>query len=121
MSAAAAARATNRTVYKKLFFEHNGVIHDLKDLISPAGAKLVDILRKIDPSAKVDGSDPLYTRFYRRIRYLVGKGLFTLVKKERIDWQKTNDQRMQEIENSVQEIFAKAVQKDTPPIVSTGT
>lgn len=121
MSAAAAARATDRTVYKKLFFEHNGVIHDLKELIGPLGAKLADILHKIDPSAKVDGSDPLYTRIYRRIKYLVRKGLFELVRKERIDWQKTNDQRMQEIENSVQDIFAKAVQQDTPPIVSTET
>ncbi|MCK9581112.1 MAG: hypothetical protein M0Q92_11805 [Methanoregula sp.] len=117
----ATATATDRTVYKKLFFEHNGVIHDLKELIGPAGAKLVDILRKIDPSAKVDGSDPLYTRFYRRIKYLVKKGLFDLVKRERVDWQKTNDQRMQEIENSVQDIFAKATQQPTPPIVSSGT
>jgi hypothetical protein len=121
MSAAAAARATDRTVYKKLFFEHNGVIHDLKEIIGPVGAKLVDILHKIDPSAKVEGSDPLYTRVYRRIKYLVRKGLFDLVKKERVDWKKTNDQRMQEIENSVQDIFTKAVQQPTPPSVSTGT
>lgn len=105
----------------KLFFEHNGQKYDLKNLIGPAGAKLVDILRKIDPSAKVDGSDPLYTRFYRRIKYLVKKGLFDLVKRERVDWQKTTDQREKEIENSVQDIFAKAIQQPTPPMVSSGT
>lgn len=121
---AAAIAARQKSLYKKLFFEHGGQTFNLKDLIGPFGAHLSDILHQIDPTAKIEGSDPVYTRVYRRIKYLARKGLFDLVRKERVDWDKTRECQEQEIQNRVQSIFAEEIakgSKDTPPMVSSGT
>ena len=67
-------------IYNKLFFEYNGTTYDLHKIIGPYGAKLSSILRAIDPTAKVDGCDPVYTRVYRRMKYLSKHGIYELRK-----------------------------------------
>ena len=69
-----------QTVYKKLFFEHSGKTFNLHTLIGPYGAKLSDVLYEIDKKAKVNGSDPVYTRLYRRMKYLAKQGIYELRK-----------------------------------------
>lgn len=71
--------------YKKLFFEYNETTYYLPDLIGPISAKLSSVLWKIDPKAKVNGSDPLYNRVYRRMKFLRDKGLYEL-KRGRSGW-----------------------------------
>jgi len=110
-----------QTQYKKLFFEHAGKTHNLATVIGPWGMKISDILYEIDSGAKAEGSDPVYTKLYRRIKYLAKKNLFALIRKSRVDWDKTQKARNKEIQTSVQGIFAAALSKDTPPIVSCGT
>lgn len=57
---------------------------------------------------------------YRRIKRLATLGYVILQKKERTDWQATVDQRMDEIGQSVHNIFAQAI-NNPAPFVSTGT
>ena len=106
--------------YKKLFLKHRGKVHNLHDLIGYHGKTLPEILFQIDETADVNGSDPVYAKLYRRIRLLVRYQLYELIKKQKVDWQKTNEARMRDIETGVQKIFADAV-KPSPPIVSAGT
>jgi len=82
--------------------------------------RIVDLVRKIKPDCKIP-EDPIYWKVYRRIKRLAMLGYVTLEKRERIDWQKTLDIRMDEIQDSVHNIFMDAVRKDPPRTVSTGT
>lgn len=107
--------------YKKLFFEHGGKTHYLPNLIGASGKQITEILFEIDEGAKVRGSDPVYSKLYRRLQLLAKYHLFNLIRKERVDWDATNKARMDEIEKSVQKIFSDAVSKDSLPIVSGGT
>lgn len=109
-----------QTVYKKLVFRHKGRSYNLPELIGVRGIKLSELLKRIDGSAKAEGRDPVYIKLYRRIKYLARYKVYDLRLRERVDWNKTNTARMDEIEKSVQTIFANAV-KPSPPIVSSGT
>lgn len=109
-----------QTIYKKLVFRHKGRSYNLPELIGVRGIKLADLLGQIDGSAKAEGRDPVYIKLYRRLKYLARYKVFDLRLRERIDWEKTNAARMDEIEKSVQTIFAAAV-NPSPPIVSDGT
>lgn len=106
-------------LYEKLSFNHNGQKFDLKSLIGN-GIRFTDLLKKIDGNIKVDGSDPEYTRIYRRVHFLSRKKLFTIEKKTHVDWSATTKQRELEIEQSVHTIFDDAI-KGTVPFVSSGT
>jgi len=110
-----------RSLYKKLFFRHGEIIYFLPELIGPYGMRIVDLLAEIDDQAKPIGSDPVYTKLYRRIKYLAAKHVYKLTLRERVDWEATNKKRMEEVTRGVQAIFAAAVAGDTPPIVSAGT
>jgi hypothetical protein len=103
---------------KKVLFFHNGIYFDLKEIVGN-GKKLSSILTEIEPTAKINGSDKTYIRLYRRFKFLQKRDLFALVRKKSVDWKKTEQKRMQEIESSVQDIFKNAVGGD--PFVSTGT
>jgi len=81
--------------------------------------KISDIVRDIKPGCEIP-ADPFYWRVYRRICRLKKMGYVSLERRERIDWDKTQEQRLTEIEDSVQEIFRSA-QKPTHPFISTGT
>jgi len=106
--------------YKKLFLKHRGKTFNLHDLIGYQGKTIPEILSKIDEKAEVKGADPVYSKLYNRLRLLVKYQIYEFVKKEKVDWIKTNAARMQAIEAGVQKIFADAV-KPSPPIVSGGT
>jgi hypothetical protein len=88
-------------------------------LINSGSVKLVDMVRKFDPSAPYPGS--FQSKVYKHCKALARLGYVRLERRSRVDWDKTNDQRMDAIESSVQDIFAKATRKDTPPAVSCGT
>lgn len=107
--------------YKKLFLKHRGKVHNLHDLIGYQGKTIPDILSRIDEKAQVNGADPVYSKLYNRLQLLKKYQLFDLIKKEKVDWKKTNETRMREIEEGVQKIFADAVSQPSPPIVSAGT
>jgi hypothetical protein len=110
-----------QTQYKKLFFKHGDKVHNLATLIGPWGMKIADILYEIDPAAKADGSDRVYIKLYRRLKYLARKKIFALVNKQQVDWFKTEQNRNKEIENGIQAIFRDAVTQPPAPIVSTRT
>lgn len=92
----------------------------LHPLINSGSIKLVDMVRKFRPDVKIPDS-PIYWQVYRRVKRLAAMGYVKLEKRSRVDWDKTNEQRMDAIESSVQDIFAQAIRKDTPPIISHGT
>jgi hypothetical protein len=106
--------------YKKLFLKHRGKTYNLHELIGYQGKTIPEILSKIDENAEVKGADPVYSKLYNRLRLLVKYKVYEFIKKEKVDWIKTNAARMREIEIGVQKIFADAV-KPTPPTVSNGT
>jgi len=89
-------------------------------LINSGSIKLVDIVRKFKPDVKIP-DDPIYWQVYRHCKALARLGYVRLERRSHVDWDKTNEQRMDAIESSVQNIFTKALRKDPPPIVSRGT
>jgi hypothetical protein len=109
--------------FKKLFLEIRGQTYYLPNIIGQSGKTIAEILFEIDEKAKINGADPTYSKLYRRLQLLAKYQLFNLIKKEKVDWEATNKARMDEIEKSVQKIFADEVAKgkDTPPMVSGGT
>ena len=106
-------------LYKKLFINLNGKTHDIKNIVGPHGAKFTDVLRTIDPAARVDGADRVYHIVYRRVKYLARMGLFTLERRQRVNWEKTQAARDKEIRESVATIFDNAVKGH--PFISSGT
>lgn len=106
-------------LHKKLSLSLNGTDHDLYAVVGPHGSKFTDILKRIDPAARVDGADRVYNIVYRRFKYLARYGLFDLVRRSHVNWDKTQAARDKEIQNSVQSIFKAAIH--THPLVSTAT
>lgn len=107
----------------KLFFVNDKVnqcTYWLKPAIYSRSIKLTDLVRKCKPGCKIP-DDPLYWNIYRRVKRLEKLGYVTLEHKTRVDWDKTNETRMNEIQTSVQSIFASACEKNPPPFSSTGT
>ncbi len=89
-------------------------------LINSGSVRLVDMVRKFRPDEKIP-SGAVYTQAYKKCKALERLGYVRLERRSRIDWDKTDAARIKARDNSVQNIFRAAVQKDTPPIVSTGT
>ena len=58
---------------------------------------------------------PEYWIIYHKMKRLQELGYITLERRSSVDWEKTNEERMQEIETSVQSIFLAAVANDPPP------
>ena len=85
-------------------------------LINHGSVRLADMVRKFRPDAKIP-SDPIYHQVLRHCKALARLGYVRLERRSHVDWDKTSVAR----ENSVQNIFRAAVQKDTPPFVSIGT
>jgi hypothetical protein len=109
-----------QTQYKKLFFTHGGQVHNLPNLIGTSGKQISEILFEIDERAQTKGSDPLYSKLYRRLNLLAKYNLFRLIKREKVDWNATNKARMKEVETGVRKIFAdELAKKPTPPTIST--
>ncbi|MFA4859174.1 hypothetical protein [Methanoregula sp.] len=92
---------------------------DLYPYIKTGEWKISDIVRDIKPGCEIP-KDPLYWRVYRRITRLAKLEYIKLEKRERVDWDKTQESRLDEIEASVHAIFRAAV-KPALPIVSGGT
>lgn len=88
-------------------------------LINRGSIRLVDMVRKFDPDAPIPGT--LYSQVYKHCKGLVRCGYVTLERRECIKTEETFDLQEKQQETSVRDIFAAAVRKDTPPIVSSGT
>jgi RNA polymerase subunit RPABC4/transcription elongation factor Spt4 len=106
---------------KKLILEHGGKFHNLPAMIGSSGKEISEILFEIDEKAKMTGSDPVYSKLYRRLKLLSKYHLFNLIRKEKVDWEATRKAREDEIRKSVRAIFSAAVERDTPPIISSVT
>lgn len=89
-------------------------------LINSGSVRVVDIVRKFSPDCKIP-DDPLYHQVRRHLQALQRLGYIKLEKRSRVDWKKTEQEHCKVIENSVQEIFRNAIDKDAAPFVSTGT
>lgn len=107
----------------KLFFVNDNAAqctYWIYPLINTGRVKLIDIVRKCKPGCRIP-DDPIYWKVYRRVKALARLGYVTIGKQTRTDWNKTQEIREKEIENSVRTIFANARKPDTPPFVSTET
>jgi hypothetical protein len=89
-------------------------------LINSGSVKLVDMVKKFRPDAAIPDS-PIYWQVYRHCKALAKAGYVRLEKRSRVDWDKTRELEKQELDSSLDNIFAKALGKPTPPIVSCGT
>lgn len=109
-------------LYQKLFLEHGGKVHNLPSLIGSSGKEISEILFEIDEHAKMTGSDPVYSKLYRRLKLLSKYHLVNLIRREKINWEATRKAREDDIRRSIAAIFAAAVERNVPPpIVSSGT
>lgn len=121
MTAPATLRYPHRDI--KLLFvsdNENKCTYWLKPALWRGPFKLADLVRQFRPGCKIP-DDPIYWQVYRRVKRLAALGYVRLEKRERVDWQATIDQRMDEIEQSVHNIFVSAVQGLPPRTVSSGT
>jgi hypothetical protein len=94
-------------------------VFDLTPLLVRGKFSIADITRRFKPGCSIPSPD--YWIIYHKIKRLQELGYITLEKRSNVNWEKTDEARMQEIETSVQSIFAAAVSQDPDPIVSTAT
>jgi hypothetical protein len=88
-------------------------------LINSGSKTLAEIVRKFKPDIKIP-EDPLYWKVYRKLKNLAKLGYVKLDRRKIIDWERTEQLREDEIQNSIQNIFREAVKKKTPPFISHG-
>jgi hypothetical protein len=79
--------------------------YSMHPLINSGTAKISDIFNKFLPGSKIEGSNPVYSKIYKNLRRLADRGYIKLERRTRIDWDKTNEDRMKVIEDSVRGIF----------------
>jgi len=89
-------------------------------LINSGSVRLVDMVRKFRPDAQIPDS-PVYWQVYRHCKALERLGYVKIEKREKVDWGRTIAAREKDVANSVQNIFAAAISKPSPPIISAGT
>jgi hypothetical protein len=85
--------------------------------------RISDIARKLKPGCKIPNS-PGYWKVYHKIKHLQEFGLITLERRSNVNWKKTDEARLLELETSIQTIFRLAIEGQEqlpPPFVSTGT
>jgi hypothetical protein len=88
--------------------------YSMMHLINRGSIRLIDIVRKFKPDIQIP-DDPLYHQVRRHVIALQRLGYVTLEKRSRIDWERTERNRTQEIAESVHNIFLAAFNHDPPP------
>lgn len=93
--------------------------HWLLPAIWKGRVKLTDLVRKIRPGCKIP-DDPVYWKVYRRIKRLEQLGYVKTEKQSTILTEETFALQQKEQDDRVKTIFDAVINKDTPPIVSSG-